>query len=86
VINEWLLREDTTTQTLRAMRAPTLAGKSKEARTRVPPTNGDLDILLSLALPSPEEIRVEWDITDAIDGKSCLKRVCQFYIYYYISL
>ncbi|XP_059485299.1 GPI transamidase component PIG-S [Neocloeon triangulifer] len=67
VLNEWLLREETITQTLKAMRAPTLAGKGKEARTRVPPTVGNLDILLSLAVPSPEEIRVDWDITAAIE-------------------
>ncbi|XP_065337026.1 GPI transamidase component PIG-S [Cloeon dipterum] len=67
VLNEWLLREETITHTLKAMRAPTLAGKSKEARTRVPPTVGSLDILLSLAVPSPEEIKVDWDIMAAIE-------------------
>lgn len=66
------------------MRAPTLAGKSQEARTRVPPTNGDLDILLSLALPSPEEIKVEWAITDAIDGNFTLNAFSSVLFIYYL--
>lgn len=70
VMSEWLIRENTMIQNLRAMRSPSEAGKDREARVRVPPSIGSLDILLSLALPSPEHFTVQWDIPRATQG-SC---------------
>lgn len=68
VMSDWLIREAPMLQNLRAMRTPSEASKDREARVRVPPSLGSLDILLSLALPSPEHFTVQWDIPKATQG------------------
>ncbi|KAG8238537.1 hypothetical protein J437_LFUL018351 [Ladona fulva] len=65
VLQDWILQESSMKLTIDAMEAPTRVGRDLWGRRRIVPSIA-YDILVSLVIPDPQAVLIDWDVKKAI--------------------
>lgn len=65
VLESWLLQEESLSQTVAAMTAPTETDQDHSGRRRMPAAE-EYDVMITVVNPEPEKLQLNWDIPETV--------------------